>query len=85
MTAERRQIPTAAGYSIDRSGQVYRVEGGHAARVPADTAGRVTLHVGRSCQVLSCSDLLAVVWPETATEKPAKKATRRRSRRDTVE
>jgi len=63
-TNERRPIPTAPGYTIDRLGQVYRHEAGRAVRIPSDAAGRLKLAVGRSVTVLNRREILGVVWPE---------------------
>lgn len=63
-TNERRPIPSAPGYTIDRIGQVYRHEAGRAVRVPSDATGRLKLTVGRSCSVFNRREILGVVWPE---------------------
>lgn len=63
-TNERRPIPTAPGYTIDRLGQVYRHASGRAVRVPSDAEGRIKIIVGRSCAVINRREILGVVWPD---------------------
>ena len=98
-THERRPIPAAPDHYIDRVGQVYQLKGGHAVRIPSDSSGRFTFHVGRSCRVMNRRDILSVVWPDEVHMEESvarldkiegdhaedRPRRKRRRRRDTVE
>jgi len=50
-------------------GQVYRLDGARAIRIPSDANGRLKLQVGRSCQVVNRREILGLVWPEEVTSE----------------
>jgi hypothetical protein len=60
----RRTILGFPSYQIDRTGQVYRVDGDRAVRVPCDADGRVKITLDHRVVLLNLAEALAHAFPE---------------------